>query len=266
MLRTSALIRASIAAAALAGLSQTADAARIRIDFAPTGFNQSGELFETDDTTFSLGSGAMPFLLNFGAGAQAYDFCFGGSGAVEFITQGGTCGDTPLLGNYIAPFSAELNIGGNTQFGTGLLDLTPPFDNIADATTKAIRFVWEGTDTANNDISTELMLWELGAGTGDFGFEMRYGNGFLEGVPDTGEQSFHLGNSTFGPVRGPFIGDDADYFFSFVGGACTSGCTTTPPPTTVEEPSSLALTMLGGLLVFAFAARQRLRRVMSRRF
>lgn len=268
-MRTSRLIRASLVSLALAAASHTASAHRVIIDFDGDQFPTTGEIFPSGESHFGTGSAAVPFELNFGAGALAYDFCFGINGVVGFVSSGSACGSSPFTGNYIAPFSAALTNVGNTSWGTGTIDTlhagtsSDPFVK-ADATTPGLRFIWDAQDTSGNHIITELMLISLGAG--DFTLDMRYGDvNQTDGAPATGTQSFALGNTSFGPLNGPFFAA-TDYTYSFIGGVCAKcGTTNPPPPTTVPEPPMWALTALAGGLFLLFAGRTRRRAPLLRR-
>ena len=238
-----------------------AQARRIQIDFDGTSFATTGEIFPLADATFGTGSAEVPFFMNLGGGSLLYDFCMNPNGFVAFVPSGDACSasDTPT-GNYIAPFAAALTVGGNTSFSIGLADVVhagtaaDPFVE-ADAT-PAIRFVWEGTDSASNQILVGLMLFDKGGG--DFDFEFRYGNDLngINGAPATGSQSFVLGANTFGPVPGPFA-TETTYSHSVVGGVCTTGCG--EPPTEVPEPPMLQLLALGLALaaIFGYHTRRR---------
>ncbi len=266
-MRTSRLIRPLLVCLPLIALSQTALAHRVIIDFDGDQFPMTGEIFPLGTSVFATGSGAVPFDLNFGGGAQAYDFCFGINGVVEFVGSGSACGSSPLLGNYIAPYSAALTSVGSTTWGTGTIDTThsgtssDPFVR-DDATTPALRFIWDANDTSGNHVMTELMLISLGAG--NFTFDMRYGDLIqTDGAPATGTQSFKLGTTQFGPVNGPFT-SETNYTFSFVDGVCAACGGTTTPPTSVPEPSTIALLALALGVLTMFSGRTRFRGLLQR--
>jgi hypothetical protein len=234
-------------------LSQAAQSRQVQVDFDGDAFSTTGEIFGSADSHFGTGSGAVPFDLNFGSGAQSYDFCFNGNGFVSFVASGSGCsaGGTPT-GNYVAAFFSALTTGGNTMWATGLVDSTAPFA-VADAT-PAMRFIWDGTDSASNSILVELLLLDRGAGNFDLAFG--YGNSLfgIDGAPATGQQGFSLGANVRALTSGPFA-TATDYAFSFVGGACTT-CGANPPPALVPEPTTLAL-LSSALLLLPFLRRRR---------
>ena len=245
--RTKRLQGVSLAACLFGFLIPTAQAHRVSVDFNDSadspGFAVDGQVFTTANTQFGApNSGLVPFDLNFGSGALSYDFCFNGNGFVSFVTVGSACatGPTPT-GNYIGAFVSSLTNGGNTMSSSGGIDsidagtAANPFDfaNV----TPAMRFIWDGTDSANNSILAEAIL--LDKGSGNFVVQFAYGSDLfgIDGAPGTGQQVINLGANLLGPVNGPFA-TATDYSFSFVDGVC-SACGT--PPTAVSEPGTLAL-------------------------
>ena len=255
---TTKIRRFALVAGVTTLLGQVSEARVARVDFGDTNFANSGEIFNTSDTTFGTGSGSMLFDLNFGSGAQRYDYCFNGNGFVSFVVSGGTCGLSGApTGDYVAPFLSTLTTGGNTLSSFGLVDSVhsgsalDPF--VVASATSAYRFIWDATDTAGNRILTELLLLDKGAG--NFGLIFEYGSPLfgIDGAPATGQQIVHLGTNVAGPTNGPFP-STTDYTYSVVNGVCatcTGGGTVTVP-----EPSTLLL-MSCGLLMLPFLRRRR---------
>jgi hypothetical protein len=259
MRQSSRLPTLALVAGLLAASAQSAFAARVLVDFDGDAFATSGEIFLSGDTQFGTGRGAVPFQLNFGSGAASYDFCFAADGFVQFVATGGACSATPT-GDYIAPFLADLTVGGNTLWSTGLVDSTAPFV-VAEAT-PALRFIWDATDSLGNSVLAGLVLLDQGAG--NFDLKLEYGNDLfgIDGAPDTGKQGLSLGTNVLALTSGPFA-TATDYRFSFIDGTCTSGCGAIPPPTTVPEPP-MVLLAAAGLAGIALGAVPRRRRAPAR--
>jgi hypothetical protein len=244
-----------------ATLCQTAQARPIRVDFGDLNFGTTGENFGTADTFFGVGSGSIGFQLDFGSGAQSYDYCMSANGFVAFTASGSGCsgiGSTPT-GDYVAPFLSTLTAGGNTLRGYGLVDSSAPY-SAADAT-GAYRFIWDAVDSASNSILAELLLLDRGAGNFDLLFA--YGNDLfgVDGAPATGTQVIQLGSNS-NSVAGPFA-SATDYAFSVTGGTC-AGCGGTGGgggggggTVSVPEPSSFALILLGMCMLVFFGGLRR---------
>ena len=265
--RTSFVALIALSAAAL---GQPAQARPVQVDFGDLNFGATGENFDTANTLFGVGGGSIGFQLNFGSGAQSYDYCMSANGFLAFTASGSGCsgvGSTPT-GDYVAPFLSTLTAGGNTLRGSGLVDSTAPY-SAADATA-AYRFIWDAVDSASNQVLAEMLLLDRGAGNFDLLFA--YGSTLfnLDGAPATGTQVVQLGNNSNSLV-GPFA-SATDYAFSVSGGTC-AGCSGSGGDgggtgggggsVSVPEPSSLAL-LFGGLFMLVSSrklrgANQRLR-------
>lgn len=249
------IVRIGLAAAVLGLAGAGAEARSIAVDFDGVAFDSNGENFAFSDSHFGANaSGAVPFALNFGTGAANYDFCFNQNGFVSFVASGSGCafGAAPA-GDFIAVFSTALTTGGNTLWSSGLIDTAAPY--VAGEAVPAMRFIWDATDGALNQILTELVLIDRGAG--NFDLDLRYGSTSfgVDGAPATGQQGLTLGANLVALVNGPFA-TATDYTFSFVNGVCAT-CGVTPPPTPVSEPLSLWLWALGCALAMLGITRRR---------
>ena len=256
--RTSCL---ALVAILTAGLCQTAQAREVRVDFDDLNFGTTGENFAFAGTSFGVGGGAINFQLDFGSGAQFYDYCMNANGYLTFIASGSGCSasSTPS-GDYVAPFLSTLAVAGNTLRGSGLVDSSAPYS--AGDATPAYRFIWDATDSASNSLLAELLLLDRGAGNFDLLFA--YGSTFgADGAPATGTQVIQLGNNS-NSLGGPFS-SATDYAFSFSGGTC-AGCSGSGGDgggtgggggsVSVPEPSTLAL-LFGGLFMLVTSRRLR---------
>ncbi|MEJ0086698.1 MAG: PEP-CTERM sorting domain-containing protein [Pseudomonadota bacterium] len=245
-----------------AGLFQTAQARQVKVDFDGLSFDTTGENFAFADTSFGVGGGTISFQLNFGSGAQLYDYCMNANGFVAFVASGSGCGasDTPS-GDYVAAFFAPLAVGGNTLRGSGLVDSSAPY--AAGDAAAAYRFIWEASDSTSSAVLAELLLLDRGAGN----FDLLFGYGSdafgVDGTPGGGTQVVQLGSNS-NSLAGPFS-STTDYGFSFSGGTC-AGCGGSGGngggtgggggSVSVPEPSTLAL-MFGGMFMLMFSRRLR---------
>ncbi len=232
-----------------------AQARFVFVDFGdPVSFANDGQLFTTP---LSTTNGAVPFQLNFGLGANSYDYCYSGqSGFVQFVSSGGACTSAAVpaaTDNYIAPFLVDL-LSNSPTVTSGFVDTidsgssSDPYQ-MSNATTAAIRFIWSGEEAAHLQVISELML--LDRGSGNFDVMFMYGSDLfgIDGAPDTGEQVINMAGNTQGPTLGPFA-SDVDYTWSFVDGVCTTcGGTSGGGGGTVGVPEPPALLMW----VFALA-------------
>lgn len=255
MIKRNPVLASMLACGALALAAGSASARTIAVDFDGTSIDTTGEVFAFQAHADNFGT--MPFQLDFGSGATTYDFCFTNSGFVQFTAAGTGCGGvgTTPAGNFIAPYVATFTDGSNAIYGTGTIDTVGAINDGVGAA-DAIRFIWQDFG-AVDPIFTEIMLIDRGGG--NFDFDLRYGNanaGILD-VPLGGQQGFTLGANTQ-PLSGAQLFSATDYYYTFVGGVCTStNCTTTTPPTTVEAPSGSWLWSVGLAIAVVGAARRR---------
>jgi hypothetical protein len=256
------LAAASLVSGAL--LSPLAATARsVSVDFRP--FDQTGEDWHGDFTDLSNDGhfeGSLPFLLNFGDGAKAYDFSFNQNGFVQFVAVGGSGGGIAPSGNYIAPFAADLAQGEffilGTNWANGLIDPVAPYD-LSEATQKAFRFTWFGMCPASdvtcaNPDTFQLVILDQGAG--DFRLQFNYGFAlnsqeiFGDPTSTVGQQGYSLGDNVLALHTGPFNSRNPDYCFTAgVGGLCGVAAA-------VPEPETYVLLALGLVSVGRFAQRR----------
>jgi hypothetical protein len=258
--------RSTLLCLCLIAVSTSIQARGIRVDMAGAdNFDFSGEDWAFDNAVAgdlagdSFVSGAIPFQLNFGAGAADYSFCFTENGFVSFVQSPGCNSLVPPTGDFIAPFANDLTIESALWSG-GLLDpVGPPYSR--DEDTEALRFNWQATDTSGAQLVAQLVL--LNRGAGNFDFEINYGPAFVADyvTSNAGGQGWSLGANTQALATGAFA-QATNYFFSMVNGVLTGGGPPDPPdpPTPVDEPSMLLLLSLAALTLLAVCARGAKRR------
>lgn len=137
----------------------------IRVDLGSSNFSFNGQAWDGDLVPDlrgdGAGNGSIPFLLNFGAGAQQYDFSLSENGFVSLVAPGsGLGGGTlPPTGNYIAPFAADwverydlfdpgipTDMTNVIHYGLGHIDtaVKGSYDYDFKLAPRALRFTWQG--------------------------------------------------------------------------------------------------------------------------
>lgn len=121
----------------------------------------------------------------------------------------------------------------------------------------------DAIDSASNQILTEMLLLDRGAGNFDVLFAYGSASFGIDGAPATGTQLIQRGNNS-NSLLGPFSSIN-DFGFSFNGGTCAT-CTGTGGNTggggdgggsvSVAEPSSLSL-IFAGMFLLVFSRRRR---------
>lgn len=227
----------------------------------------SGQKWDFPGFSYDAGGsnlGSIPFALNFGAGANLYQFQYDAHGQVLLLDSNGAS-----TGNTISPlfsastlFQTDGNGSGLMVWGAGQIDpqlLLPvapvnPVYDINNALT-AYRFSWvnvcpsTGACDGSDSVSFQAVL--IDRSNGDFDILFNYGNS--QGpIPADAIGGFELGANTtsFSSFTSP--GPD----FCFRGGVVAScGAVVTP---TVPEPGTVALFALGLLLLARLTPRRRL--------
>lgn len=262
-----------------------AEARRVAVDF-PTGgeFANEGSSWEFPSAFLAPAdlpaSGSLAFTyggfsgspLNIG-GLTFTGFCMFEDGAFSLTQAGGGCSDAgSALFNLASGLDLVASATSTSPFDQGSAFIShgysadtlvagepagaAPYD-IGDAVT-ALRFSWidMGTAAAPTDAAYSLQAYLYFFGDGNFGVDLRYGDGAYAGA----SQSFTLNGSSLFASTSTLVGAN-DYFFRFVDGQLTTGGSEPPPPppTGVPEPDTLAL-LVAALAALALTSSLRARR------